>query len=150
MDLENFQELEDINIEEKAEKEVEITEIVNYTDLYYISVENLMKWLDNKFYIKVPTGLETITDMQQAGKLLGRLSNDYAYLAMLLSYAKTFVRAEKRKGKDFKASYEDMIDKRDMIDEMTSVVKMQYQAISRMITVKQQIQEELNMTKYTK
>lgn len=125
-------------------------EIVNYTDLYNISVENLMKWLDKKFYINVPAGLETITDMQQAGKLLGKLSNDYAYLAMLLSYAKTFVRAEKRKGKDFKATYEDMIDKRDIIDEMTSVVKMQYQAISRMITVKQQIQEELNMTKYTK
>ena len=127
-----------------------VTEIVNYTDLYSISVENLMKWLDNKFYINIPNGLETITDMKSAGKLLGKLSNDYAYLAILLSYAKTFVRAEKRKGKDFKTSYEDMIDKRDMIDEMTNVVKMQYQAISRMITVKQQIQEELNMSKYNK
>lgn len=141
---------EDVKVEVLDEVDESPTEIINYTDLYSISVENLMKWLDSKFYINVPNGLETITDMQEAGRLLGKLSNDYAYLAMLLSYAKTFVRAEKRKGKDFKASYEDMIDKRDMIDEMTSVVKMQYQAISRMITVKQQIQEELNMSKYTK
>lgn len=147
IDLE-FKEATIETFEEKKDKGP--TEIINYTDLYEISVENLNKWLDKKFYITIPRGLETISDMQEAGRLLGQLSNDYAYLAMLLSYAKMFVRAEKRKGKDFKASYEDMIDKRDIIDEMTSVVKMQYQAISRMITVKQEIQEELNMSKYQK
>lgn len=127
----------------------EVLEIKDYNDLYSISVENLIKWLDSRFYVSIPKGLESIDDMKTAGRLLGQLSNDYSYLAVLLSYAKAFVRAEKRKGKDFKASYEDMIDKRDIIDEMTSVVKMQYQAISRMITVKQEIQEELNMNRYS-
>lgn len=150
--MDNF-ELDNISIEvfdDEKNNEEEVLEVINYTDLYHISVENLIKWLDKKFYVNIPAGLESIEDMQTAGRLLGKLSNDYSYLAMLLSYSKAFVRAEKRKGKDFKTSYEDMIDKRDIIDEMTSVVKMQYQAISRMITVKQEIQEELNMSRYQK
>ena len=134
------------NIEDVENEEV--LEIKDYSDLYSISVDNLIKWLDKRFYYSIPKGLESIDDMKVAGRLLGQLSNDYSYLAILLSYAKAFVRAEKRKGKDFKLSYEDMIDKRDIIDEMTSVVKMQYQAISRMITVKHDIQEELNMNRY--
>lgn len=127
----------------------EIVSIMDFSDLYLISVENLNKWLDNRFYVQIPNGLETIDDMKTAGKLLGQLTNDYAYLVQLLSRAKAYVRAEKRKGKDAKISYEDMIDKRDAIDEMTSVVKMQYQAVSRMITVKQDIQNELNMNRYS-
>ena len=104
------------NIEDVENEEV--LEIKDYSDLYSISVDNLIKWLDKRFYYSIPKGLESIDDMKVAGRLLGQLSNDYSYLAILLSYAKAFVRAEKRKGKDFKLSYEDMIDKRDIIDEM--------------------------------
>ena len=147
--MENLNEFVTETFEEEITKsEEEVLEIKDYSDLYSISVDNLIKWLDKRFYYSIPKGLESIDDMKVAGRLLGQLSNDYSYLAILLSYAKAFVRTEKRKGKDFKLSYEDMIDKRDIIDEMTSVVKMQYQAISRMITVKHDIQEELNMNRY--
>jgi len=60
-------------------------------------------------------------------------------------YAKNAVREEKRKGPENKSNYEDMIDRRDTLQEVARILNMQYQAVSRMITVKQEVNKELNM-----
>ena len=77
--MENFNEFVSETFEDEIKTE-EVVEIKDYNDLYSISVENLIKWLDSRFYYAIPKGLESIDDMKAAGKLLGQLSNDYSYL----------------------------------------------------------------------
>ena len=46
--MDNF-ELDNISIEvfdDEKNNEEEVLEVINYTDLYHISVENLIKWLN--------------------------------------------------------------------------------------------------------
>ena len=129
----------------------EIEKIVNkdikqYKDIYDFTPEELLVWLESKFYIKIPSSLESMFDMQEASRLISKLSNDYTYLTILASYSRIYVRNEKRKGKDFKSIYEDMIDKKEIINDVASAVKQQYQAISRMVTIKKEINEELKLT----
>lgn len=129
----------------------EIEKIVNkdikqYKDIYDFTPEELLVWLESKFYVKIPSSLESMFDMQEASRLISKLSNDYTYLTILASYSRIYVRNEKRKGKDFKSIYEDMIDKKEIINDVASAVKQQYQAISRMVTIKKEINEELKLT----
>ena len=79
---------------------------------------------------------------------MGKLANDYVYLTTLSGYARNYVRQIKRKGKDYTHEYEDMMDKRTSLEELASAVKIQYQAVSRLLTVRMAIHDENNMTDY--
>ena len=83
--------------------------------------------------------------MRMAGKLLGRLANSYSYLMQLSSYAKLDVRTARR-DKNNKQKVEDAIVRKNVIDTFGESVGLKYKAISRMLTIKQQINEELKMT----
>ena len=72
-------------------------------------------------------------NFQAMGHLLGKLPNDYAYLLSLHGYARNLARQLKRQGE--KEAYEDMMDKRDSLEEMASAVKLKYQAVSRMLSL---------------
>lgn len=93
---------------------------------------------------EIPTNLESASDMTKAGSLLGKLTNDYTYLMAALSYFKIWVKQSKQSGN--KKEAEDMIMRRDCLQTACDVTKQQYNAISRMITTKQEINNELRMT----
>ena len=61
-------------------------------------------------------------------------------------YAKNAVRVEKRKGKDNKETYEDMIDRENAIHSSADNIKMLYNCLSRLITIKQEINKEINIS----
>lgn len=107
-----------------------------------IDIKDLTKWLFEDFVIEIPFGVETVEDMNVAGKSLSKLTNNYAYIEAMSIYAKNAVREEKRKGPENKLCYEYMVDRRDTLQEVAKILNMQYQAISRMITVKQEINKE--------
>ena len=44
-----------------------------------------------------------------------------------------------------KEEINDCIDRRDILDSFANTVKLQYTAVSRMITVKKQVDDELKM-----
>jgi hypothetical protein len=107
--------------------------------------QDLVLWLNDNFSEEIIPFIDTVDDLCEAERLMSALTNKYAYLASLTAFAKIAVREEKRKGKENKAAYEDMIDRRDSLDAMASIVLQQYSAISRMLTVKMEINKELNM-----
>jgi hypothetical protein len=108
----------------------------------------LQNWLTEEFELtkEIPTDINTIEDMEKASHLIGLFTNRLSYLTALGVYAKMAVRAEKRKGKENKELADDMIDRQYAIDAAANIVKQQYTAVSRMITVKQEINKEIYMS----
>ena len=128
----------------------------------------LVDWLNQEFKIELPVTLETIEQMKEAGQLLSKTINIYSYLMSMSSYAKIAVRDKKRESdkhaKELKANkdkakeeeltyianktkkdYENMVDRKEAIENAADIANKQYNAISRMITVKKEINAELQM-----
>lgn len=104
----------------------------------------LVDWLTNNYSYEIPTSLSTVGELEKAGQMLGMLTNKYTYLATTLAYLKITLKSLKRQGKNSE-EVEDMMMRRDVFQTLTDVVKQEYQAVSRMITVKQEINAELKM-----
>ena len=107
------------------------------------NIYDLMEYIENNYFVILPEGIITAEDLSDAGKMLGHLTNSYSYLANQSEYAKIVVR--EKKGKIPKEEYQTLMGKRDVIERGAETVKLQYQALSRMITVKQEINHELRM-----
>ena len=105
----------------------------------------LLELLRAEYDYEIPETLETIDDLKKAGVLIGKLANTYSYMAQLSSYAKIAVRNAKKEKKD-KNEIDDAIDRKTVIDTFAGSIEMKYKAVSRMLTIKQQINEELRMT----
>ena len=117
-------------------------------ELFFISNEAMLDALASTILVDIPTGVQSEDDLHRIEYLLGKLANDYCYLTALGGYARNYVRQIKRKGKDYTHEYEDMMDKRTSLEELASAVKIQYQAVSRLLTVRMAIHDENNMTDY--
>ena len=120
-------------------------EIKTHEEVLGMELNDLNKWLET-FRVEIPSIIETIEDMQQAARLLARLTNIYSYFMSLGVYAKIAVRAEKKKGKENKEVYELMIDRQYAISSAIDTTKMAYNCLSRLITIKQEINKEINMS----
>ena len=105
----------------------------------------LNTWLLQSFQCNVPISIDSIEALIKANEMLGGLTNQYSYLMSILSFLKIEVKMEKRKCKNSETT-EDMMLRRDCFQDTVDIVKQQYNAISRMITVKQEINQELKMT----
>ncbi len=117
---------------------------MNFKDLESHSPYEILEYLDVNYGVEVPTEIISGDDMMKAATLLGKLTNEYSYLMSLLSYAK--IRCRDLKRNDDKRAYEDMIDRREVIQNKVDAVKSQYAAISRAVTIKIENDTELRMT----
>lgn len=117
--------------------------------------EELQIWLEENFLSEsIPTDVSSIDEMQEAGRLLGKFASEYVYLTALLISAKRGTRVSKRESQSAapdekeskKRESEDFIDKKDAISQAVDSVKFSYSAVSRMITVRQAVEDELRMT----
>lgn len=138
------------------------------TEILVMPPKELIDWLNSEFKIELPMNLESIDHMKEAGQLLSKTINIYSYLMSMSSYAKIAVREKKRESdklsKELKANkdklledeltikankakldYENMIDRKEAIENAADIANKQYNAISRMITVKKEINTELQM-----
>ncbi|MCR5396829.1 MAG: hypothetical protein K6E64_05105 [Lachnospiraceae bacterium] len=116
---------------------------MGYNDILRKDPMELFCWLNQEFSVSVPAEIISAKDMDDAAKLLLKLTSYYSYLCSLLSYAKVLTRQVKRDCD--KATYEDMIDRRDMIEAMQKNVMQQYSAISRAVTIHIENNRELRM-----
>lgn len=118
----------------------------NVDELLSMEPVKLMNLFEEDFQRDVPEVIETVDELKRAGRALGALAADYSYLAQLSAYAKIDVREKKRNSSKDKDAIEDAIDRKAVIDAFLSSTDMRYKAVSRMLTTKQQINEELKMT----
>lgn len=117
-------------------------------NLFTMSNTEIMDKLRGTIIEDIPRGIKTEEDLRRLEYLLGKLANDYVYLISMTNYARNYVRQLKRKGKEYQVEYEDMMDKRDTLESIASAVKLQYQSVSRMLTIKIELEEENRMHDY--
>ncbi len=116
---------------------------VDYGAILNLDPVTLANWVLENFYKDLPAQIINAEDMEQAGKLLLELSAGYSYVNALLSYAKILSRNAKRTGK--KEIYEDLVDKKEVLQNAADSIKQQYNAVSRAVTIKMSNDAELKM-----
>jgi len=116
-------------------------------ELFKLEPVDLTNLLYKEFSFNIAFNEATISihDLPYIQELIMKMGNSFPYLAYLSSLAKINVRQAKRE-KLKKEEIEDAIDRKEAISNITESVDKQYTALSRIITVKQQINEELKMT----
>ena len=115
-----------------------------FENILSLDPEDLLHWLNENFLEEVPIAIDNTDDLKKAGILLGKLTNIYSYLVSLSMFAKLKVR-EAKKNKDNKEEIDKAVDRKEIINSYADIIKCQYNAISRMVTVKKQIDEEMKM-----
>ena len=125
----------------------------------------ILRELERRYTFIIPVRVETPQDMQLAGELLGRITNAYSYLAEVDAKLAVYVKAAKQncvvkpKGKDetlekiqeyqsLKENYEMMVLRKNAVSRFVEILKQQYNCISRMITVKIEINKEIKMSEH--
>ncbi len=119
----------------------------NIEELFQMPPLVLVNWLLKNIPNQIPEEISTKADMEQASKCMLKLSGYYSYLMTLQSYAKVKTRQAKRTLP--KEEYEDMVDKKDIINNYTDAVKQSYAAISRAVTIYIENNNEIRMGKET-
>ena len=121
-----------------------------YKELSKMEPEQLYDYLANDFLEDVPSRIETVEDMIAVQRLFPVITNRYSFVAQALAFVKLETRRLKavkdmEKTPESKSEYEDMISKRDVIQTVADILDFQYKSMSRAITVRQEINREINM-----
>ncbi len=117
----------------------------DYQSILEMDIFELLDWLSQRFSVKLPNKVETAEQMNEASELLLKLTSYHSYLCELLSYAKVAVRYAKRNYS--KTDWEDYVDKQNAIDRWLDIIKQQYTALSRAVTIRTENNKELFMLK---
>ncbi len=121
---------------------------MDYTTILNMEPIDLIEWLHTQFQVRIPLKIESAEDMDAAASLMLVLSGYKSYLLELLSYAKCVTRIAKRD--QTKMDYEDMVDRKDAIQNMVDDIDQQYKAVSRAVTIRIENNQELKMSEYRK
>lgn len=107
--------------------------------------EELMAAASNRFKLDLPPSIDTVDNLNKLAKLMSKSISEYSYLINMAQIARMRKRALKRSGAD-KFTVEDALTREEIFTNYAEIMKAAYQAASRMITVKQEINEELKFT----
>lgn len=110
-------------------------------NIYDLPVEDVALWLTNDMYVQIPLTIDTEEELKYASTLMASISNNYAYLSNIYASLK-FLGRQAKDRKD-KAKSDEIIDKRELIHSCLESLSKQRDTISRMITIKQIVNEEL-------
>ena len=107
--------------------------------------EEQMAAASNRFKLDLPPSIDTVDNLNKLAKLMSKRISEYSYLINMAQIARMRKRALKRSGAD-KFTVEDALTREEIFTNYAEIMKAAYQAASRMITVKQEINEELKFT----
>lgn len=113
----------------KAEVREQITNIKSILSLDPL---DLADYLVETYFIECPQEINNSEDLKAAGNAMNRFGVTLQFFHELNAYAKRYVRIAKRELP--KAEYEDMIDRREVISEMTDAIEEVKNGLSRNIT----------------
>ena len=117
---------------------------MDYKKMRDMDVFDFIAWLDNAVDTKLPKEIVTMEDMKSAGEMLLKFSSEYSYMASLYSWFKAATRYAKRN--ESREVYEDMVDKKEAVENKLDAVKQLYAGVSRAVTIRQENNIELRMT----
>ena len=114
-------------------------------ELLSMPPEELMAAASNRFKLDLPPSIDTVDNLNKLAKLMSKSISEYSYLINMAQIARMRKRALKRSGAD-KFTVEDALTREEIFTNYAEIMKAAHQAASRMITVKQEINEELKFT----
>ena len=117
---------------------------INANTLFDMNPEELMEYLADLCEVDVPVSVETAEDMAMAADALGKLGPLYSFLINMELRSNVRKRTLKKENKE---AFEDALIKETIFKTYAEQVKMLYNSTSRMLSVHQQINEELRMLK---
>lgn len=120
---------------------------MTFYEIAEISTSELFDYLINNFSSAIPSEVNSVEDAEEVSRLLSKTANSYMYLSEVYAYLKFSIRNAKREEKRNKAKIDDLVDKKEIVDRFISALKLQYQAASRMITIRENNLKELDMCK---
>lgn len=116
---------------------------MNYSDIFSMDVFELCGWVTKEFEIPNLLNINSLDDLQKANQINLQLASYESYFLTLLSYAEILVRHAKRNLS--KREYEDMIDRRKILQNCYDNFRHQREAISRSVTIYLKSIDELKM-----
>ena len=116
---------------------------MEYSSILSMDPTRLLEWLLQNFTVNLPEEIISVEDMNNASKLLLKLTSYYSYMNSLLSAAKIAKRKSKRNATT--EEYQNMVDRTEIIQNMVDVIKQQYAAVSRAVTIHIDNNNELRM-----
>lgn len=114
-------------------------------ELLSMPPEELMAAASNRFKLDLPPSIDTVDNLNKLARLMSKSISEYSYLVNMAQIARMRKRSLKRSGAD-KFTVEDALTREEIFTNYAEIMKAAYQAASRMITVKQEINEELKFT----
>lgn len=118
---------------------------ISMPEIFSMNPEELLYRLQAQVPNRIPISVDTVEEMTEAGRLLGEYASWYSYLTSMSIAAKLRKRALKQEKAD-KKEIEDALSREEIFASYADMAKASYNAVSRMFTVKQQINDELKMT----
>lgn len=119
---------------------------ITYKNVLEMTNEELVVALAKDYYKPIPIEIQSVEEMQTAGKRLAEITNQYSYLMTLLAEVKAVTRTL-HKDKDKKDAYDIMVGKRDTIQAYVDILKQSYTGLSREISTRTEALKEINMSK---
>lgn len=129
---------------ERKEEKME-NNTINLNQLLNLPPKILLEWLEKNFVFDLQPSVETVEDMQAASLRLSEYTSWYVYLTQLEMNANIAKRMAKRDGKT-KEEIEDATAREQYLSTYADLSKRAIDTTSRMVTIKQQINQELRMT----
>lgn len=120
-------------------------DLLSREEIFQLEPEVLLEAMRKRCCLVIPVTIETVEEMQQAGRILSACASEYSYLSDMALNAKIIKRRFKQEGRS-KKEIDDALSREDIFEHFAEVMKAGYNAVSRMITIKQQVNEELKMT----
>lgn len=114
-------------------------------ELLSMPPDKLMEAASERFTLDLPPSIDTVDNLNKLAKIMSRSISEYSYLINMAQIARMRKRTLKRAGAD-KRTIEDALTREEIFSNFAEIMKAAYQAASRMITVKQEINEELKFT----
>lgn len=115
--------------------EIEKRKFINNEAISRTDPVELLQFLAEEYLLQLPEGICSDYDLEQAGVLIGQISNKRSYLNSLVAFLKLKTKLEKLKGKDNSEEYQLMMCRRDAAMDIYNIIDQQYEGLSRMITV---------------
>ena len=107
--------------------------------------ETVVQTACQAFYVEIPQFVETIEDLNNAQAVISRSVSNYTYLDTISQMLKIRKREMKRNGAG-KEALDDILSKEEMFTKLSEQMKSIFQATSRLITIRQMVLQELNMS----
>ena len=117
---------------------------MNIIQIISYAPDKVASWAVDEFFGPLDNSFESPEALTKLSADMVTLVNQYSFIASVLATLKVECRNQKNLGN--KKKYEELVDKRDILQKALDSVKLKQAALSRMITIKQEIDRELNMS----